>query len=35
MVEKMKTDVYRLILVWEMKKSSILAKYIGKFLFII
>ena len=34
-VEKMKTDVDRLLLVSKMKKSSILGKYIRDFLFII
>ena len=29
MVEKIKTDIDRLLLVWEMKNISILAEYIG------
>ena len=33
MVEKMKTDVDRLLLVSKLKKSLILAKYIGKYVF--
>ena len=35
MVEKIKMDVDRLLLVSKFKKSSILAKYISKFVFII
>ena len=34
-LEKIKTDVDRLLLVSKLKKSSILAKYIRKFVFII
>ena len=35
MLEKIKTDVDRLLLVSKLKKISTLAKYIGKFVFII
>ena len=35
MLEKLKTDVDRLLLVSKLKKSLILVKYIGKFVFII
>ena len=35
MVEKIKKDVDRLLLVSKLKKSSILAKYVGKFAFMI
>ena len=35
MLDKIKTDVYKLLLVLKLKKSSILAKYIGTFFFII
>ena len=34
MVEKIKTDVDRLLLVTKLKKSSVLAKYIENFVFI-
>ena len=34
-LEKTKTDVDRLLLVSKFEKSSILAKYIGKFIFIV